>query len=163
MAGRGLRVVVADAIGIILLVCSALVGRALFHALGAQWDFLAESSGMAALVAWGVVWAMCRGAFFVLLAASFAYAVGRFRQRRIAAAIPLLFNVGVLLVATFYPFTSKWIDTRFEDHFSEYTAVVALVEDGTLAPGPNSDTIALPANLAHLSAGGEIRVDTAEA
>jgi hypothetical protein len=159
MAKVKVATVVADALGAVLFGCSAIVGKALIDLGTSMWDILAEHSDIYALITVGLLDRVFHGALLALLVASAAYAIARFSRRRLIAAIPLMLNVVVLLLVWFYPFTSVWIHNRFDRYSSQYETAVSLVEHGALAPAQDTDTVPLPAELAYLSTGGEIRVN----
>lgn len=50
------------------------------------------------------------------------------------AAVPLVINVGTLLIVRFVPFSSLWQEMRFQLHQTEYDEVVRLVESGAIQP-----------------------------
>ena len=50
------------------------------------------------------------------------------------AAVPLVINVGTLLIIRFVPFGSLWQELRFQSNMLRYEEVVQLVESGALQP-----------------------------
>ena len=50
------------------------------------------------------------------------------------AAVPLVVNIGTLLIVRFVPFDGLWQEMRFQWHWAEYNKVVQLVESGALQP-----------------------------
>lgn len=53
------------------------------------------------------------------------------------AALPLVINMGTLLLALLVPYDALWSDLRFEWHSQQYKLVVHMVETGSLTPDEN--------------------------
>ena len=101
---------------------------------------------------------------FILIAfilASFVYLMLGTGQHVKVAAIPLLINVGTLIIVRFVPFVDLWESFRFQWHRQAYNEVVALVESGKVAVS-DQGLGQLPPEYRHLSAdGGQIMVSNA--
>jgi hypothetical protein len=100
---------------------------------------------------------------FVLVAlilASVFYVFFRAGDGVKVTAVPLLINIGTLVILRLVPFGLLWEEARFQWHWQSYQAVVEQVEADTWQPDING-TITLPSNYAHLSAdNGRIWVHT---
>ena len=76
------------------------------------------------------------------------------------AAVPLIINVGTLLIVRFVPFSSLWQELRFQGNLIRYEEVVQLVESSALSSDADGYAI-LPLryrNLTHND--GIIRIGT---
>lgn len=95
---------------------------------------------------------LLEGMQFVLMAfilASLLYLFLRGHRLRLAA-VPLVINVGTLIIVRLVPFETTWQELRFQWHWSSYNEVVNLVEQGAIQP--DEDGLApLPARYRHLS------------
>ena len=94
------------------------------------------------------------GLQFVLLAlilASLFYLPFRAERGVKWAALPLVINIGTLIIVQLVPFPDLWDSLRFRWRISHYEAVVQMVESGELVAG-ESGVINLPEAYAYLSA-----------
>lgn len=66
------------------------------------------------------------------------------------AALPLVINIGTLIIVQLVPFADLGDAWRFRWRSSQYEAVVQMIESGTLLPG-ESGVVALPEAYRHLS------------
>ncbi|MCB9420373.1 MAG: hypothetical protein H6667_11230 [Ardenticatenaceae bacterium] len=69
------------------------------------------------------------------------------------AAVPLVINVGTLLIIRFVPFGNLWQELRFQGNLLRYEEVVELVESSALQPDADG-YIALPFRYRNLTADG---------
>jgi hypothetical protein len=78
------------------------------------------------------------------------------------AAVPLVINIGTLLIVRFVPFGGLWQEFRFQGNMLRYEEVVELVESGALAP--DADGYArLPFRYRNLTDdNGTIRIDNSD-
>jgi 4-amino-4-deoxy-L-arabinose transferase-like glycosyltransferase len=113
----------------------------------------------------GGYWAqpLVEGMKFVLVAlilASLFYLPFRAERGIKWAALPLMINVGTLIIVQLVPFATLWEAARFRWRMSHYEVVVQLLETGELVPG-ESGTVLLPEAYRYLSAdNGRIAVET---
>ena len=78
------------------------------------------------------------------------------------AAVPLVINVGTLLIVRFVPFGTLWQELRFQGNMIRYEEVVQLVESGALQPDADG-YVPLPFRYRTLSDdGATIRMDTSD-
>ncbi len=121
--------------------------------------FQADHSGR------GGYWAqpLVEGLQFVLMAlilASLFYLPFRADRGVKWAALPLAINLGTLIIVYLVPFTDIWETLRFRWRFSQYEAVVQMVEAGELIPN-EAGIVNLPEAYRHLSAdNGRIWLET---
>ncbi|WP_420643463.1 hypothetical protein [Candidatus Leptofilum sp.] len=113
----------------------------------------------------GGYWAqpLAEGMKFVLVAlilASVFYLPFRAERGVKWAALPLVINVGTLIIVQLVPFASLWEGARFRWRMSHYETVANMVENGELVAG-ESGSILLPEAYRYLSAeNGRIWVET---
>lgn len=109
------------------------------------------------------IWASLKFVLVALILASLLYLALRSNHTVKVAALPLLINIGTLIIVHFVPFAALWQEFNFYWYFSSYKEAVNLVETGTLQPTDHGFAI-LPASLAHLSANnGTVMIDKREA
>lgn len=78
------------------------------------------------------------------------------------AAVPLVINVGTLLIVRFVPFGSLWQELRFQGNMFRYEEVVQLVESGALLPDAGGYAT-LPFRYRTLTNDGDtIRIETGD-
>lgn len=78
------------------------------------------------------------------------------------AAVPLVINVGTLLIVRFVPFGSLWQEMCFQSNMLRYEEVIQLVENGVFAPDAAGYAI-LPFRYRSLSDDGRtIRIETSD-
>jgi hypothetical protein len=78
------------------------------------------------------------------------------------AALPLVINIGTLIIVQLVPFADLGQAWRFRWRSSQYQDVVQMIESGTLLPG-ESGVVTLPEAYRHLSGvNGRIWVETDE-
>ena len=76
------------------------------------------------------------------------------------AAVPLIINVGTLLIVRFVPFDGLWQEMRFQWHWADYNNVVQLVENGSLQPDEQGYAL-LPHRYRSLVRDGDaVRINT---
>ncbi|MCA9897984.1 MAG: hypothetical protein H6654_06385 [Ardenticatenaceae bacterium] len=115
----------------------------------------------------GSYWALplAQGMKFVLVAlilASLFYLPFRAEQGMKWAALPLVINIGTLIIVQGVPFDTVWESARFRWRQGHYEIVVHMVENGELTIG-ESGTVLLPEAYRYLSpANGRIWVETSE-
>ncbi len=73
-------------------------------------------------------------ALVVLIGGSLLYLLLGGRDGARLAAVPLIINVGTLLIVRFVPFGGLWQEMRFQWHWADYNEVIRLVESGALQP-----------------------------
>ena len=96
---------------------------------------------------------------FALILASGIYLAFRAGQGGLPlAAVPLLINVGTLIIVQGVPFADLWENARFQSNISAYEQVVDLVASGELAPGDDGFAD-LPARYRRLSENGRIFIN----
>lgn len=66
------------------------------------------------------------------------------------AALPLIINLGTMVIMQFVPFDHMWEDMRFTWQQARYEDVIALVQQQALLPDVNGK-VALPPQYRHLS------------
>lgn len=91
---------------------------------------------------------------FILLAlilASLFYVFFRAEQGLKVTAVPLVINIGTLVILQLVPFGLIWEEARFQYHWPDYQAVVARIESGEWQPD-SSGVITLPTRYQTLSA-----------
>ncbi|MCB8982644.1 MAG: hypothetical protein H6659_02360 [Ardenticatenaceae bacterium] len=92
--------------------------------------------------------------------ASGVYLVFRAGQGSLlSATVPLLINVGTLIIVQGVPFADLWESVRFQSNLTAYEQVIDLVEAGELLPDESGST-ALPFGYRRLSANGRILIDS---
>ena len=105
---------------------------------------------------------LCLWSIFLILAiASIIYIPLKFNRNRIKAFLPFTINMLVFLIAWFVPFTSIWLDIKFQTSKAGYEEVIVMVEDGRLQPG-QFGYVNLPIEYQYLSSGGRIKVDMSD-
>lgn len=78
------------------------------------------------------------------------------------AAVPLVINVGTLLIVRFVPFGTLWQELRFQGNMLRYEELVQLVESGALQPDADGYA-ALPFRYRTLTNDGDtIRISTGD-
>jgi hypothetical protein len=78
------------------------------------------------------------------------------------AAVPLVINIGTLLIVRFVPFGNLWQELRFQGNMIRYEEVVELVESGALQPDTDG-YVALPFRYRTLTDDGDtVRIDTGD-
>lgn len=103
---------------------------------------------------------LLRLAALAVALAAFAIAVilpfRRWRTRRLASLLPLVFLVACVAITRFVDFTALWLATNFKLHHTDREQVVRGVVSGELRPNVahNASLIALPRTLAPASLGG---------
>ena len=96
-----------------------------------------------------------------LLLASLIYLPFRTDRGVKWAALPLVINLGTLMIVQLVPFADLGEAWRFRWRISQYEGVVQMIEAGELLPGENG-VVTLPAAYQHLSVdNGRIWVETA--
>ncbi|MCP4421527.1 MAG: hypothetical protein GY805_33365 [Chloroflexi bacterium] len=103
----------------------------------------------------GDYWAqpLVEGLKFLLVAlilASLFYLPFRVERGIKWAALPLVINVGTLIIVQLVPFSDLWEAVRFRWRISHYEAVAQMVETGELLPN-ESGNIILPEHYHYLS------------
>jgi hypothetical protein len=66
-------------------------------------------------------------------------------------AVPLVINIGTLVILRLVPFGPIWEEARFQYYWADYQTIVQKVESGEWQP-EDSGTLLLPARYHHLSA-----------
>ncbi len=84
---------------------------------------------------WILLYLAVLAILFVLAVLSLVYFLRRFRRYFLSACFPLFLNVSTLLIVTLLPLERIPIHARFLSNLTDYTRVVAFVEEGTLSPG----------------------------
>lgn len=91
---------------------------------------------------------------FVLVAlilASLAYVFMRAGEGVKVTAVPLVINIGTLVILQLVPFAAIWEEAQYRYHAPQYQTVVEKVESGEWQPDANG-TLLLPAQYRSLSA-----------
>ena len=78
------------------------------------------------------------------------------------AAVPLIINVGTLLIVRFVPFNGLWQEMRFQLHQADYEKVVQLVESGAIQPNEQGYARLPHRYRALVHDGDAIRVDKSD-
>ncbi len=78
------------------------------------------------------------------------------------AAVPLVINIGTLLIVRFVPFGNLWQELRFQGNMIRYEEVVELVKSGALQPDADG-YVALPFRYRTLTNDGDtVRIDNGD-
>jgi hypothetical protein len=78
----------------------------------------------------------------------------------ISNGVPLVVNIGTLLIIQCVPFTAIWLDLEFRWNWKGYNKVIKLVEEGEIE-AEDHYLVTLPTEYRHLSkGGGQIMVNT---
>ncbi|MCP4422860.1 MAG: chromate transporter [Chloroflexi bacterium] len=97
-----------------------------------------------------------------LIFGSLLYLLLRARDSVKLASVPLIINVGTLLIVRFVPFGALWQEMRFQWHWASYNEVVQLVENGDIQPDEQGYA-ALPFRYRNLVRDGAvIRIDKSD-
>ncbi len=127
---------------------------AFIFTLAIQWNLVEVLTpflaGPLILFLWGI--------FFILAIVSIIYIPIKFNRNRIKAFLPFTINVLVFLIAWFVPFTSIWLDIKFQTNKPGYEEVIDMVEEGRLQPDQYG-YINLPEKYQYLSSGSRIMAD----
>ncbi len=70
----------------------------------------------------------------ILIGGSFLYLLIAARDDAKLAAVPLIINIGTLLIVRFVPFNGLWQEITFQWRWADYNEVVHLVESGRIQP-----------------------------
>lgn len=90
---------------------------------------------------------------FILIAlilASIMYLFVRAGEGVKVTAVPLVINMGTLVILRLVPFGPVWEEVRFQYHWADYQTIVQKVESGEWQPD-GSGTFLLPAHYQNLS------------
>lgn len=99
---------------------------------------------------------------FALILASGVYLAFRAGQGSLPlAAVPLLINVGTLIIVQGVPFADVWENVRFQSNFSAYEQVIDMVASGELPPGDDGFAD-LPYRYRRLSENGRVLIHQAD-
>ncbi len=100
-------------------------------------------------------------ALVALIIGSLLYLLLRVGDGAKLAAVPLIINIGTLLIVRFVPFGGLWQEIHFQWLWADYNKVVQLVESGALRPDEQG-YIRLPLRFRALVTDDVIRLDTSE-
>lgn len=99
---------------------------------------------------------------FALILASGVYLAFRAGQGGLLqAAVPLLINIGTLIIVQGVPFADLWEQARFQSNLSAYEQIVDMVETGALLPDADGYA-ALPSRFRRLSENGRILINQSD-
>ena len=97
-----------------------------------------------------------------LIVGSLLYLMLRARDSVKLAAVPLVINIGTLLIVRFVPFGGLWQEMRFQSHWADYNEVVRLVESGVIQADEQGFATLPSRYRALVHDGSAIRIDKSD-